>query len=135
MDLVIDANIIFSALIAGHGKTHELLFNNTIQLFTPEYVNEEIKKHKHEIIQKTNLSAEELDLALSIIFSRITIIPSQEIGKNQIIAKKISPDPDDSEYFALAIKLKCPIWSNDKKLKHQDKISIINTAELIEILK
>ena len=133
MDLIVDANVIFSALIAGQGMTHELLFRNTLQLHSPEFIQEEIKKHKVEITQKTKLSEQEIDLALSILFSRIKIIPSQET--NLIQAEKISPDPDDSEYFALAIKLKCPIWSNDKRLKQQDKIKIINTTELIKLLK
>lgn len=46
MDLVVDANVIFSALIAGQGKTHELLFNNTLQLYAPEFLLEELRKHR-----------------------------------------------------------------------------------------
>ena len=134
MDMVIDANIVFSALIAGKGTTHELLFKDALQLHTPEFLLEEIKNHREEIAQKTKLSKEEIDLALTIIFSRINIIPAQELEKNQLPAKKISPDPDDTEYFALAIKLNCPIWSNDKRLKQQEKIKVINTTELIRIL-
>jgi len=33
-------------------------------------------------------------------------------------------------YFALALKMKCPIWSNDKRLKEQKTIKIISTDEL-----
>lgn len=36
-------------------------------------------------------------------------------------------------YFALALKLKCPIWSNDKKLKEQNIITIYHTHELSKL--
>jgi len=44
-----------------------------------------------------------------------------------------TPDPDDMAYFALALKLNCAIWSNDKKLKEQDKVKVYNTHELSKI--
>jgi len=48
-------------------------------------------------------------------------------------ADKISPDPKDTIYLALAISLKSNIWSNDKKLKQgQTKITIYSTNELIK---
>ncbi|MHA1105899.1 MAG: PIN domain-containing protein [Promethearchaeota archaeon] len=48
-------------------------------------------------------------------------------------ADKISPDPKDTIYLALAIALKSKIWSNDKKLKHgQDKITVFSTEELLK---
>jgi len=46
---------------------------------------------------------------------------------------KISPDPKDPLYLALAIALKANIWSNDKQLKQgQKKIIVFSTEELIE---
>ena len=44
----------------------------------------------------------------------ITIIPLEEFSRYLDEAEKISPDPDDIIYFALALKLKCGLWSNDK---------------------
>ena len=49
-------------------------------------------------------------------------------------AEEISPDEKDILYFALALKLKCGIWSNDKRLKQQDQVRIYSTAELKEII-
>jgi len=46
-------------------------------------------------------------------------------------AKKLSPDPDDAAYFALALKLGIPIWSNDKKLTGQKQVRIYSTEELM----
>ncbi len=41
------------------------------------------------------------------------------------------PDENDIIYFALALKLKCCIWSNDKALKRQDRIMVLSTKELL----
>ena len=49
-------------------------------------------------------------------------------------ACKISPDSDDIEYFALALKLNCPIWSEDKALKKQSIVKVYSTSELIKLL-
>ena len=50
-------------------------------------------------------------------------------------AKKLSPDPKDTEYLALALKLNCAFWSNDKKLKTQNKIKVYSTEDLTNELK
>lgn len=42
MDLVVDANILFSVLIKK-GKTEELLFKDTIHLFAPEFLFDEFE--------------------------------------------------------------------------------------------
>ncbi|MEK6968674.1 MAG: PIN domain-containing protein [Nanoarchaeota archaeon] len=64
---------------------------------------------------------------------KIIYFSENDLKKWYIEAKKISPDPDDVAYFALALYLGCPIWSNDKRLKEQNKVRIITTKELAQI--
>ena len=40
-------------------------------------------------------------------------------------ADSISPDPDDVQYFALALKLGCPIWSNDPHFREQSDARVL----------
>ncbi|HJH25486.1 MAG TPA: hypothetical protein C5S37_01660 [Methanophagales archaeon] len=49
-------------------------------------------------------------------------------------AKTIPPDPDDVDFAALALKLDCPLWSNDKELKQQSVVKIFSTSDLISFL-
>lgn len=65
----------------------------------------------------------------------MTIVPKDDFKEYFELAEKISPDPDDFMYFALALKLKCPIWSNDKELKKQNEIIIYSTEDLIKELE
>lgn len=133
MKLVIDANILMSALIATQGKTYDLIFNQRINLIAPEFLIEEIEKYEEEILEKSGLSDSDLELFLSLISSEIELIPKEEFKDFNIQAKKISPDPFDTEYFALAIKMRCSIWSNDKRLKEQKMIKVYNTSELLKL--
>jgi predicted nucleic acid-binding protein len=133
MNLVVDANILFSSLIK-EGKTQELLLDLSLNLFTPEFIFTEFEKHKQEILDKTNRSSEQFDDIFNIMKEIINTIPEEEYKEFIKRAEEITPDPDDVMYFALALKLNCPIWSNDKKLKNQDKVNIYSTNELIKLI-
>lgn len=135
MELIIDANIFMSALISVRGITFDIIFDDNIRLFAPEYLLQEIERHKGEILEKTGLSNEEFELFLSLISTKIEFVLESEFEKFIFEAKVICPDENDIDYFALALKLSCGIWSNDKKLKNQDKIKVYSTEELIDLLK
>ena len=52
MDLVVDANILFAALIK-EDITSELIFKLRLHLFAPEFILEEFEKYKEELKNKT----------------------------------------------------------------------------------
>ena len=133
MDIVIDANVLFAALIKEDSFAYSLLFSDKFHLFTPEYIFTELEKHKEEILSKTKRTTEEFFRLVETLKRRIVIVPLEELVPHIKEAEKLTPDPDDMAYFALALKLNCAIWSNDKKLKEQDKIKIYNTHELSKI--
>ena len=129
MDLVIDANVLFSALIKKSFSYH-LLFSGKFHLFTPEYIFAELEKHKEELMNKTERTTEEFYRLVETLKRRIVIVPLEELVPYVEEAEKLTPDPGDMAYLALALKLNCAIWSNDKKLKEQNKIEVYNTYEL-----
>lgn len=130
MDLVIDANILFSVLIKK-GKTEELLFKDTIHLFAPEFLFDEFEKYRKLIKDKTKRNDKDFDRLMIILREKINVIPNEETEKFISKAKNICPDENDVDYFALALKLNCSVWSNDKALKNQSYIEVCSTEELI----
>ncbi len=96
MDLVVDANIIFSALIKD-SFSYSLLFSGRFCLFTPEYIFAEFEKHKDEILDKTERTTEEFYRVLDILKRRITIVPLEELTEYVHEAEGISPDCGDLE--------------------------------------
>lgn len=122
MNLVVDANALFSALIKD-SFSYNIFFNEKFRLFTSEYIFTEFEKHKEEILDKTERTTEEFFKLIEILKRRVSIIPLEELIPYIEEAEKLTPDPDDMTYFALALKLNCAIWSNDKKLKDQNKVN------------
>lgn len=133
MDLVTDANIVFAALIK-ESKTYELIFDEKLHLFTTEFFFTEFKEHSEEIQEKTGKTEEELNHLLDVLKKKIKLIPLEELLPYVDEAEKISPDPDDVAYLALALKLKCAIWSQDRKLKEkQHKVQVYSTEDLVRM--
>ncbi len=132
---MVDANILFAALIK-EGSTADLLISDKLQLFAPEFLFEEFRKYEDLILEKTQRSKEEFNHFLEILQEEITIIPQDSITPFLDQAGKISPDPKDTVYLALALAIKSNIWSNDKNLKErQNKVKIYTTDEIIEMVR
>lgn len=132
MQIVVDANPLISILIKP-GEPIKLLALEELELFAPSLLFEELEKHQEEIIQKSALSFEEIEKLFIILKKRIQIVNEEEFKELREKAKFTCPDPKDVPYFALALHLKCPIWSNEKKLKEQQSLLVYPTHELMKI--
>ena len=133
MQLVVDANVLFSALIKS-GATRRILLLSEHDLYAPEFMVEEFKKHLLELQKKTHLPKDKLAQYLETLLklTEIKLVPFKEFKHKQELAAKISPDKDDIAYLALALYLQCRLWSQDKQLKKQNKVKVVTTKELLE---
>ncbi len=87
------------------------------------------------ILNKIHRSKKDFEQFLAFLKRKIKFIPSEQISPFLESAKKISPDPKDTIYLALALALKANIWSNDKQLKEgQNQISVLTTTEIKKII-
>jgi predicted nucleic acid-binding protein len=134
MELIVDANILFSALLKD-GVTRKLLISDEFELYTSKFVFEEFFKHIDELAIKLNASNKVLNLHIDglIAESKLKIITKDDVKSYVEKAEQISKDPDDVQYFACALKIKCGIWSNDKKMKNQSAVKVYTTADLLKI--
>ncbi|MBS3119731.1 hypothetical protein J4475_02815 [Candidatus Woesearchaeota archaeon] len=131
MDLVIDSNILFAALLKESG-TSDILFKHT--LYAPEFIFEEFKKYKEYLKGKTKRTEEDFDGLFDLFERNVILIPKEEIESFIEKAEKISPDAKDIPYLALALKLKCGLWSNDGDLKEkQNVIKVYSTEDLFNM--
>ena len=130
MRLVIDANVVFAALIR-RGKTTEIIFHEKSELYAPDKLLEEIYKYKELILRKSSLDEDEFIQVLTRLQKKITMIPQSHFIHYLDLASRISPDVKDSEYIALALELGIPLWTNDKELKKQQLVPVIFTQDLV----
>lgn len=119
----------FAAVIVL-GKTEDLLFSPHIIPYCPKKLFSELKKYEKEILEKTKRTRNEYERILHMLTNRAHTL--QPKAKYQERATQFSPDQNDSEYLALAVQLKCGLWSNDKALKQQSVVPVYTTHELLE---
>ena len=134
MDLIIDANIVFAALIK-EGFSSKLILNDNLNLFSTDFLVEETERYLFNLLEKSKRDVRDFIRFEEIIHEKIKIISRLEFSNLLEEAKNFCPDSGDLLYFALALHLNCPIWSNDKKLKEQNRIKVYSSHDLLELLK
>ena len=122
MNIVVDTNVIFSALLNPSGKISDVFFNPVLDFtfFAPSIVLEELKKHHNKLITFSSLSAEELDFLKSSILSKVNLIDLEGIGQKSwekalMLVREI--DEFDAPFVALSLEMDSHLWTGDKKLK------------------
>lgn len=142
MKIVVDTNIIFSALLSSNNTIGNLLFNSDkhFEFYTCTYMRFEIQKHWERLIKISKLSSEELQISYIQILLKLNFINEEIIPeKIWLISEKITQniDVDDSDFVALTKFLKATLWTGDKTLQNGLKKNgfkkVLNTSELLAL--
>ncbi len=138
MLLVVDTNEVLSALLSKSGSFDVFLSNASFKRYefiAPEFMFFEIGRNFGEIVTRSKLSSEVLGETFKFIKDQIDFIPFNEFNECAKEADELSPHIKDIQYFALAVKFKCPVWSEEKSFKKQNKIPVFSTYDLIQNIK
>ena len=142
MKIIIDTNIIFSALLNSNGSIGDLIFNSDslFEFYSCNFMKLEIQKHWKKLLKISKLSERELMNSYAIIHSKINFI-NEELVPNVIwkqafqLTEEI--DPDDTPFVALSIFLNGKLWTGDKVLYNglnSSKSNVVyNTNDLLEV--
>jgi len=119
--IVVDTNIIFSALMAPNGTISDLLLNSSdiFEFYSPTFLLEELENHRAKLLKLTGYSAKELDFLRLTIFKKIDLIDMESLRRSTIersIELTKNVDEFDAPFIALALELDSPLWTGDKKL-------------------
>jgi predicted nucleic acid-binding protein len=140
--VIIDTNIIFSALLNSNNAIGDLLFNsdNVFEFYSCNYMRVEISRHWLKLKRISKLSDEELQEAMLRIFEKVHFLNEELVPeKTWLIAEEIAKDIDidDADFIALTKHLKGYLWTGDKELysglKKKKFKWVVNTAELMHI--
>ena len=129
-NLAVDANPILSAIIGGNARNVFLIGEN-ISFYTTVFNFKEVERYIPIIASKRNIPLENLYMSLSLLPISVC---DEEFYKNKINqAKRMIDkiDPDDIHLLALALKLNCPIWSNDKDFEGLG-VKVYRTLDLVK---
>ena len=135
--LVVDANILFSFFRPDSERKHlvEGLLISDCELVSPEFVIEELLSDKEKIKKFSGLNESEFSELFLILEDEIMVVPKSEYDKFLSDAIKLSPHIKDAPYFALALSLNSPIWSDEKAFKKQSKVKIFSTSALSKLTR
>lgn len=132
MKVVVDTNILFSFFWQG-SFIKNILISSNMEIFSSELALEELNKYSSLIINKTKTSKIKFDLELNNLKSFVKFLSENYYKNFMKTAEEISPDKDDAHFLALCLKLNLPLWSNDKELKNQDKVTVLDTEDIINL--
>ncbi|MCB9263198.1 MAG: putative toxin-antitoxin system toxin component, PIN family [Flavobacteriales bacterium] len=121
MKIVVDTNIVFSAMLNQHGNICDLLLNSldSFVFYSPSFVLEELDNHTNKLRRLTGYSEKELDYLCRILFTKVDLIDMETLQKKsweKAIELTKNIDEFDAPFVALAIELDAPLWTGDKKL-------------------
>lgn len=133
MKLVIDTNVIFSALLK-EGKTRDILLNEDVEIYIPEYFFSELMNYEDMIVKRTGIDKDEYRTLIDLLFLNIDVVPKEEFEEELDQAKEIMEeiDPDDSPFLGLAMEKDCFLWSDDGHFDDQDEVKVLGTTEVIK---
>lgn len=133
MKLVVDANVFISALIGG--KAAELLFNPNFELLTTERTTWEVKKYLPQLAAYTEKSSSDLLLLFELI--PIRACQSKEYETSLSTAQDLigDRDPFDVDILALTLETVAPLWSNDSDFEKIEKITLLKTKDIIDLVR
>ncbi|ADC66523.1 Nucleotide-binding protein, PIN domain protein [Ferroglobus placidus DSM 10642] len=117
--LIIDTNIIISALLKSKKIKDLLMKEDRISLFTPAYTYFEILRHYDKISKYTDFSERDLWFAITQVLPKRIRICGEYVYFDKIpeayeIARQF--DESDTPFIALSLKLNAPIWTGDKEM-------------------
>ena len=81
MRIIVDTNIVFSALLNSSGKIGNLLMNSddVFDFYTSDYLKEELLEHHEKIKKLSRLADADIEALKSLIFNHINCINTEII--------------------------------------------------------
>jgi predicted nucleic acid-binding protein len=142
MRIVVDTNIVFSAILNTNGKLSRIILQpkSRLNFYTTNFLYEELNKHKNKLISLSKYSESEFQRAFTLITQKIKILNFDLIPKKDFetaIELAFEIDENDIEFVALTEHIKGKLWTSDniliKGLTRKNWNKIITTKELYQM--
>jgi predicted nucleic acid-binding protein len=142
MKVVVDSNIIFSAMLNPESSIGDIILNSQ-EMFTfygCEYLREEINNHKNKIIKIAGYDEQEYDEVEFLVYKQVdffseSTIPFEFWQKSADLVRDV--DMDDITHVALCLFLDIKLWTGDKLLitglTQKGFTNFITTQELLQL--
>ena len=115
MKIVVDTNIVFSGILNSESHIGKILIHSSkyLSLYSCEFLNIEIRRHRQKLLKLTRISEEELNELQSLVTRNIHFINELLIPEERILAAEnllSDIDMNDTPFVALADHLNAKLW-------------------------
>jgi predicted nucleic acid-binding protein len=120
MKIVVDTNIIFSALLSKETPLRKVFFSKDYNFYSPNFVIVEIFRHKERIFKYAKSDESDVYEYLNRILKKINFVNEEIISiENRQEALRLCSDIDQNDipFIALSLELKALLWTGDNKFK------------------
>lgn len=121
MKLVVDTNLVFSAILNTNSNIGDIILNSG-ELFTfysCHFLWHELEKHQDKLVTFSKKSLSQILEIEHLIYNKIHFIDEEQIPKEKLIAAmELVKDTDinDTVFIALNEYIGSLLWTGDKKL-------------------
>ena len=106
--VVIDTNVLISAMLKESGYTRRLLLLlvEFYPVYIPGYALEEIRRHIHRLAERRGIPLEKLRALIALLTEDIRVVDAEEYTPYLSEAKTLVRDPGDTDFAAASLMLR-----------------------------
>lgn len=121
MKIVVDTNVVFSAILNSSGKIGQILMfaRPRFTFYAPQLVKLEIRRHQEKILALGGYSLTDFEDIRDEVFGCITFVSEEQIPFHywqEAVPIVREVDMDDIAFVVLTNYLDANLWTGDKKL-------------------
>lgn len=121
MNIVVDTNIVFSAILNTQGKIGQILISgsNHFEFYSIGLLKDELKNHHQKILKISGYSTTQYEEIFQTIIHKIHFIDDIFISDKSLeSAWDLTKDVDENDtlFVALANEMNSYLWTGDRKL-------------------
>jgi predicted nucleic acid-binding protein len=144
MKIIVDTNILFSALLNSNSRIGRLLLDSRdkFEFYSCKYLKKEIFLHLDKIRRYSGLNDNDLSELINLVESRIFFIDEELLPITIITEAKeyvADIDFDDFAFVAITKYLDAWLWTGDKKLsaglRQKGFSRVFSTSDLWDIME
>lgn len=141
MRLVIDTNIIFSAVLNSESAIAQfIILNEEHELFCPDFLWEELDRKLPKLVQIAKIDQGSIQNSIENLKDFLTTVALTEVGQidwERAIALVKDIDTDDAPFVAMALHCGATLWTGDlhllRGLQSLGFDKIISTRQLLDL--
>jgi len=136
MRIVIDSNVLFSALIRN-STVRRMIFEYDGLFLFPSFIFEELELHKSELVEKSGMGKQDFERLLQAILGKVEVVGKDRLLPQREEAEGLVKEIDRDDAVFIACVLAYPgsaLWSDDKRLKKIKGVSVLSTGDILDWL-